>query len=398
MDLMLFESNWRNDIVEFKRIAQQDKRVLERRLPITLDSVLHLASRVGHIELVATIVKLCPDLVAAVNENQETPLHAACRLGNFQWLRSETKKNQSAFSLACEEGHLDIVKLMLNLSCLMEHEEDAVYAIPLHVAISNGHNEVSDISHLLHQQDQAGNTILHLAVSTGNLQLVEFILNAKVDVGCQNNKGQTALDMIEQIGSRTDKTLLKEMLKTIGLNMSIELPSDKLELEKYFSRSLELPMTDTEKANPEEIQTVEDPKAVLEEKITSLLQFRSKHKSRGKRNPITSLLNQEDNPSHPEWLMERMDFPTNLLKHKHLSKSLGRSPALTAEVTSTNGLHKLQSKEKVDTVVVVPTQVDPHSMKRKKKGGKKTKCCLKKQKVGRRFATNLNGELSHFLS
>lgn len=45
----------------------------------------------------------------------------------------------TAFSLACGEGHLNAVRLMLNKCWSMEYEEECADSTPLHAAISRGH-------------------------------------------------------------------------------------------------------------------------------------------------------------------------------------------------------------------------------------------------------------------
>lgn len=153
MDSNLMEAIIRNDTHSFISLVHCNEGILERR-DASLNTPLHLATRFGHVGLVAEIMKFCPKLVAAENKKLETPLHQACRQGDAEisTLLLETKplvaikldhENQSAFFLACRQGNLDIVKLMLNQSWLMEFEEDLVGSSsvgPVNVAITRGHN------------------------------------------------------------------------------------------------------------------------------------------------------------------------------------------------------------------------------------------------------------------
>ncbi|KAJ9179232.1 hypothetical protein P3X46_011042 [Hevea brasiliensis] len=213
MNPRLSEAILRNDILAFKRLVQQDKRVLEQRSAISLDSTLHLASRLGHNELVAEIVKFRPDFVAAVNKRQETSLHAACHQGNFEVVKllletdplAATKlnhENESAFLIACREGHLGVVKLMLNQSWLMEVEEDAAaYSTPLHVATLRGHNDIVEEilemrPNFAQKTNKNGFSPLHCACSKGQLEITKLLLSSDLDLAMQyNNHGYTPLHL-----------------------------------------------------------------------------------------------------------------------------------------------------------------------------------------------------------
>ena len=71
---------------------------------------------------VSEIVRLCPDMVSAENNNTETPIHEACRQENVKVLILILEANptaacklnsscKSAFFVACFHGHLDLVDL-----------------------------------------------------------------------------------------------------------------------------------------------------------------------------------------------------------------------------------------------------------------------------------------------
>ncbi|KDO45592.1 hypothetical protein CISIN_1g040043mg, partial [Citrus sinensis] len=168
------------------------------------------ATGFGHIELVTEIIKLCPQLVAAVNEKLETPLHEACRQGNAEISALLLKTNlfvatllnqerQSAFLLACRRGHVNVVKLMLNQSWLMEFEEDRDESTPLHVAISRG--KIDIVKEILkvrpsfcEQADKNRCLPLHYASRIGNVEITKLLLNSKPDMALQyNNNGYTPL-------------------------------------------------------------------------------------------------------------------------------------------------------------------------------------------------------------
>ncbi|KAK3219915.1 hypothetical protein Dsin_013885 [Dipteronia sinensis] len=152
MDPRVFGAIAKNGIPSFIRLVQEDEGILEQRTIGSLNTVLHLASISGHINLVMEIIKLRPEMAAAENKKLETPLHEACRKGNIEvamlllktnpWLPCKfNSKNQSALFIACSNGHLNVVKLLLNepWQWFVGTEEDGAQLNSLHVAASNGH-------------------------------------------------------------------------------------------------------------------------------------------------------------------------------------------------------------------------------------------------------------------
>lgn len=149
MDPRLFEAIAGNDKNGFINLVQENENFLEQRTVSSRSTVVHLASRFGHIELVMEILKLHP-MVGAEDIKLETPLHEACRQGHTEILKLllETNPwaavklnadNRSAFFIACCNGHADLVKLLSNQSWLPGLEDERFVLTCLHVATSRGH-------------------------------------------------------------------------------------------------------------------------------------------------------------------------------------------------------------------------------------------------------------------
>ncbi|KAK7845321.1 ankyrin repeat-containing protein itn1 [Quercus suber] len=252
MDPRLFEAIAKNDQKSFIDLVQENENFLEQRAGGSKGTVLHLASRFGHIELVMEILKLRP-MVSAENNKLETPLHEACRRGHTEVLKLLLENNpwaacklnadnQSAFFIACSHGHVDMVRLLLNQSWLTGLEDEGFDQTCLHVAASRGHTDVvRELLHvfpnlawkhyesfiwlvgafhntdLFHRPDQCGNTLLHLAVSRGCDQIVEFLINkTTVDINSQNREGLTALGILDQAGNTDKFPYVKAMLESAG--------------------------------------------------------------------------------------------------------------------------------------------------------------------------------------
>ncbi|PRQ51041.1 putative ankyrin repeat-containing domain-containing protein [Rosa chinensis] len=107
----------------FKDLIQNNEEFLMQKTGETKNSVLHLAARFGHIELLAFIIELLPDLVSIGNIKGETPLHETCCQGNTNVVKLLVEANpyvigtlnhemQAAFYIACSYRHVDVVKYM----------------------------------------------------------------------------------------------------------------------------------------------------------------------------------------------------------------------------------------------------------------------------------------------
>uniref|UniRef100_F6H3E3 Uncharacterized protein n=1 Tax=Vitis vinifera TaxID=29760 RepID=F6H3E3_VITVI len=150
MDRRLVEAVLKGDVSTFLSLAQEEEDIIKQVVSGSLNTVLHLAARFGHLELASEIVNLRPELASAENEKLETPLHEACREGRVEivallmevdpWIAPKVNRNdESVLFVGCERGKLDVVKhLLVNHSWLLMLELDAP-TISLHAAASGGH-------------------------------------------------------------------------------------------------------------------------------------------------------------------------------------------------------------------------------------------------------------------
>jgi ankyrin repeat protein len=150
MDQRLLEAIARNDRRAFMSIVGENEEILQQRAANSSHTVLHLASRFGHFQMVTDIVKLRPDMVAAENSRLETPLHEACRQGNLKvamllidtnpWAACKLNSDrESALFMACSHGHLKVVEFLLSRPWMRGLVEDDFGQNCLHVAVTRGH-------------------------------------------------------------------------------------------------------------------------------------------------------------------------------------------------------------------------------------------------------------------
>ncbi|KAH0648075.1 hypothetical protein KY285_033323 [Solanum tuberosum] len=216
MDRRVNEAVLRGDVEAIQKLIEEDSNIVKQSIEGSLNTILHLAARLGHVELVREIVKLFPEMVSAENRDQETPLHEACREGrveivrilleNDPWIAYKTNLwDKSVLYVACERGRIEVVKYLLhnnnnNIHMLLMLEVD-MSTTSLHAAASSGHTEVvKELAKVrpdfAWKKDELVNgcSPLHIACSKGHLDITRELLKLDMDLsGLQDNEGRTPL-------------------------------------------------------------------------------------------------------------------------------------------------------------------------------------------------------------
>ncbi|KAJ8755980.1 hypothetical protein K2173_024525 [Erythroxylum novogranatense] len=243
MNPSLFEAIMDNEITRFLNFVQQNQGMLKQKTTATSDTVLHLAIRFGHMELVREIVKLCPKMVSAENKNMDTPCHEACRRGNGEVLlrlldvdpQSSWKLNldeQSLLSMACSCGYLD--QSCLHLAALQGY---TVKYNQISAFLFLSQNFV--IIDLLNCQDRYGNSILHLAVKEKHYQIAEHLIRkTRVKVNARNCNRLTALDILDQVEDSGKSRSLRALLIGTGGKKSIDISAGSTKTSDVIKTTL----------------------------------------------------------------------------------------------------------------------------------------------------------------
>ncbi|KAK0595449.1 hypothetical protein LWI29_006739 [Acer saccharum] len=216
MDARVFYAIAGNYIPSFIRLVQEDEGILDKRLIGSLNTVLHLASKYGQVNLVREIIKLRPEMAAAENKKLETLLHEACRQGDIEvvmlllktnpWLSCNfNSKNQSALFITCSNGNLKVVKFLRNQPWFVGIDEDEAQLNSLHVAASNGYADIVG-----HNKDVNGYSPLHYACSKGHVSIATMLLKFDLNLTLQfDNIGYTPLHLAAMNG---DLAILQEFV------------------------------------------------------------------------------------------------------------------------------------------------------------------------------------------
>ena len=165
------------------------------------DTALHLACKLEDSKkrLVIIYLLLCNHgsniNVNLKDANGDTPLHIACKKGNFDIvdlfchyakdkdgidIKTRNKYGQTPLHLACENGNIDIVRLLCDVFKNVNYK-DKNGNTPLHVAYQNGHFSIVNIlSHHsyfdIYEQNNEGETPISLAFKNGNKRLLRCFL------------------------------------------------------------------------------------------------------------------------------------------------------------------------------------------------------------------------------
>ena len=185
-------------------------------------TALHKAARNGH----SPCVSLLLEAMAAVDKEDNSDLRAtalywateACeeekhlevvqlllQAGAVKDKDRVTGSGLSALHLAANQGHLEILQLLLRAKCDTDLK-DSNRRTALHWAIQSGHSEVVKL--LLQagaDKDSVDPTIcmstsLHLASEKGDLEVMRLLLEAGADKDPIDRNGRSALDLAAQEG------------------------------------------------------------------------------------------------------------------------------------------------------------------------------------------------------
>ncbi|XP_065047879.1 ankyrin repeat-containing protein At2g01680-like [Musa acuminata AAA Group] len=169
MDRELFEAATSGDV----RFVREASGALDRAVTVDGNSVLHIAAKLGHMELAEALCLKQPSLMKSSNSKGDTPLHCAAAA-----------------------GHAAIVDFfVVHRAFLFENPVvfSEVYGVPW-------------------MTNDAGNTALHEATRNGHRAVVELLMSVAPDLAdVENATGVSALYMAAERGS---VEIAKELLKS----------------------------------------------------------------------------------------------------------------------------------------------------------------------------------------
>ncbi|XP_031386711.1 ankyrin repeat-containing protein At5g02620-like [Punica granatum] len=219
MDSRLFQAIVGYDLNSFGNLVRENGvPILEQRTAESLNTPLHLASKLGHAQLVEEIVKLCPDMVSLGNSKLDTPFHEACSGGHVSVLRLLLKvrpweifqlngQAESPLYIASKNGHGEVVKLIVTLPGMLEIEEEVSSQSSVHVAALRGHTDIvttilQACPKSIYKVDSNGSSLLHYACIGGYLKMAMILVRKDVALTWRyDSDGYTPLHLAAMNGS-----------------------------------------------------------------------------------------------------------------------------------------------------------------------------------------------------
>ena len=155
-------------------------------------------------------------------ENEQTPLHHASEEGHEDIVKllisaganieATNNANMTSLNLASTKGKTSIVKLLIAEGAMITSGKN-LDSSPLHLAAANGHRAV--ISSLIEagvdiESTQKGYTALHIASKKGNDRLISLLLDNGANINAVGYGGVTPLHLAAQFGSLSATSVLIE--------------------------------------------------------------------------------------------------------------------------------------------------------------------------------------------
>ncbi|KAL0964710.1 hypothetical protein UPYG_G00327890 [Umbra pygmaea] len=220
---------------------------------------LHLASKEGHVEVVAELIKLGANVDAATKKGN-TALHIASLAGQVDVVKelvtngaNVNSQSQNGFTplyMAAQENHLDVVRYLLDngstqsiatedgftplavalqqghdqvVSLLLENDTKGKVRLPaLHIAarkddtkaaallLQNDHNADVESKMTVNRTTESGFTPLHIAAHYGNINVATLLLNRGAAVDFKARNDITPLHVASKRGNGNMVKLLLE--------------------------------------------------------------------------------------------------------------------------------------------------------------------------------------------
>ncbi|KAL9433139.1 hypothetical protein AB3S75_028039 [Citrus x aurantiifolia] len=187
-----------------------------------VDTPLHTAASMGHINFALEIMRLKPSFARKQNQYGFCPLHLALHKTHTQMVlrlidvdrNLVTIRKETALHVAAKNDKLEVLEVMLGWLRFVNKDD------------------------ILNWKDDEGNTLLHISISRSHIQIVRLIVNRAHDqINARNSKDKTAMDMVKfHLQTKPEFQELKSMVRNAGGRERSSLAT--VEIADYLKRGL----------------------------------------------------------------------------------------------------------------------------------------------------------------
>ncbi|MED6148243.1 hypothetical protein PIB30_051276 [Stylosanthes scabra] len=262
---MLQQAANSGDINMLYDAIEHNPHVLEEMDAIPfVDTPLHSAAFVGHIEFCIEIMRLKPSFGLNLNKKGFSPVHIALLNNHYNLVRCLVEINEelvrvkgregfTPFHFLCQSDSNENIRMLLEFLKICPDSIKDVNVrreSALHIAIRYGNlralrvmfrwleqNTLKDAKSLERslpqKRDVAGNNILHLATLKGNTEAIDLLIKRMQKwINVRNMEGKTALDLAERFPE-----IKRTLLKVGAEEHSASVPAVNLEKELRSKRT-----------------------------------------------------------------------------------------------------------------------------------------------------------------
>ena len=144
----------------------------------------------------------------------------------FNYTYAENENGQNLLHFAASEGHLEIVKYLMDRRYSDKDAKDNNGWTSLHFSIKHGFLEI--VKYLIERckvdkeaKDNDGRTALHFAARFGNLEVVKYLIqDCGADISVTCNEGETPYDIALDYGTDDVTDYIERRLRRTALSFS----------------------------------------------------------------------------------------------------------------------------------------------------------------------------------
>ncbi|XP_071909391.1 uncharacterized protein [Coffea arabica] len=236
MEKKIYDAALHGSVNILHELLQEDKSILDR---VSLNCTnnytpLHIAAMRGHEEFVKVILAQSPELSAELDSRQKlSPLHLASARGHSKIVEALVNANpdmclvldrngSNPLHLAAVKGRDEVLEMLVDSRPFAAKEKTKRGESILHVCVKYNQLdalkklvEIVDDEEFLNQKDGDGLSILHLAVISKQIQIIQYLITTAININEKNPKGRTAMDLIPQNPPEMNQQI-EEVLRQVG--------------------------------------------------------------------------------------------------------------------------------------------------------------------------------------